>query len=106
LNSVVVPLREPGAVDVRARLQPDVSPLELQARLEQSIRTPVRSSPHIHLEEVDPNEVVLRVTAVPASARDGAQLAGEVLSALREVAVVDDAGPVRVAAGDGSSTPD
>ncbi|HSO96493.1 MAG TPA: mechanosensitive ion channel domain-containing protein [Acidimicrobiia bacterium] len=105
LNSVIVPLREPGAVDVRVRLQPDVSPTELQARLEQSIRTPVRSSPHIHLEEVDPNEVVLRVTAVPASAQDGAQLADEVLGALREVAVDSDSRAVRAAARGGGPAP-
>ncbi len=86
LNSVVVPLREPGAVNVRARLQPDVNPTDLQARLEDSIRTPVRSSPHIHLEEVDSNEVVLRITAVPTSDRDGPQLADEVLETLRAAA--------------------
>ncbi len=90
LNSVVVPLREPGAVNVRARLQPDVNPTDLQAHLEESIQTPVRSSPHIHLEEVDPTEVVLRITAVPASDRDGAKLADEVLEALRRAALVGD----------------
>jgi small conductance mechanosensitive channel len=101
LNSVVVPLREPGAVNVRARLQPDVSPTDLQAHLEESIQTPVRSSPHIHLEEVDPDEVVLRITAVPASDRDGAKLADEVLEALRRAALVGD-GATPSAAGAGS----
>jgi small conductance mechanosensitive channel len=98
LNSVVVPLREPGAVDVRARLQPDVSPTELQALLEESIQTPVRSSPHIHLEEVDSNEVVLRITAVPARDEDGPRLADEVLEALREAAVDADERSARAAA--------
>jgi small conductance mechanosensitive channel len=106
LNSVVVPLREPGAVDVRARLQPDVSPTELQALLEQSIRTPVRSSPHIHLEEVDPDEVVLRITAVPASDQDGPQLADEVLSALREAGIDEDTRTLRAAAVDGAADQD
>jgi small-conductance mechanosensitive channel len=91
LNSVVVPLREPGAVSVRARLQPDVNPTTLQARLEDSIQTPVRSAPHIHLEEVDPNEVVVRITAVPASDADGPRLADEVLETLRDAALGDDA---------------
>jgi len=86
LNSVVVPLREPGAVDVRARLDPEVKPTELQELLEESINTPVRSAPHIQLEEVDTHEVVVRVTATPARDRDGPQLANEVLEALREVA--------------------
>lgn len=98
MNSVVVPLREPGAVDVRARLHPDVSPTELQAVLEESIRTPVRSSPHIHPEEVDSNGVVLRITAVPARDQDGPQLADEVLRALREAAVDRDERTARATA--------
>lgn len=106
LNSVVVPLREPGAVDVLARLQPDVSPTDLQALLEQSIRTPVRSSPHIHLEEVDRDEVVLRITAVPASDQDGPQLADEVLGVLRQAGVDDDDRTVRAGAADGAGDRD
>jgi small-conductance mechanosensitive channel len=90
LNSAVVPLREPGAVDVRARLQPEVKPTDLQAQLEESISTPVRSAPHIQLEEVDNDEVVLRITATPKRDRDGPQLANEVLEALRAIAANGD----------------
>jgi small-conductance mechanosensitive channel len=87
LNSAVVPLREPGGVDVRARVQPEVKPTELQLMLEEAIETPVRSAPQIHLEEVDPEEVVLRVTAIPAVEADGPRLADEVLTALRDATV-------------------
>jgi small-conductance mechanosensitive channel len=90
LGAAVVPLREPSGVDVRARLQPEIKPTELQARLDENIRTPVRGSPDIHLEEIAAGgEVVLRVTATPAHDADGAKLADEVLSALRDAASED-----------------
>ena len=53
LASAVVPLREPSSVDLRARLRPDVMPSEVQELLEDGITTPVRSEPHIGLEEID-----------------------------------------------------
>lgn len=86
LSSAVVPLREPGGVDVRARVQPELTPTELQTHLERVINTPVRSAPQIHLEEIEPDEVVLRVTAIPAMEADGAKLADEVQTALRDAA--------------------
>ena len=50
LTSAVVPLREPAAVDLRARLHPDVKPSEVQRLLEVGVKTPVRAEPHISLE--------------------------------------------------------
>jgi small conductance mechanosensitive channel len=85
-NCAVVPLREPGAVDVRARLRPDVRPSDLQDRLERTLATPTRSAPQIRLEEFEPDEVVLRVTATPAVDAHGPQLTNEVLAALRDIA--------------------
>ena len=85
LNCAVLPLREPGAVDVRARLRPDVRPSDLQDRLERTIVTPIRSAPRIQLEEFEPDEVVLRVTATPAVDAQGPQLTNEVLAALRDI---------------------
>ena len=38
LTSAVVPLREPAAVDLRARLRPDVKPSEVQTLLENGVR--------------------------------------------------------------------
>jgi small conductance mechanosensitive channel len=85
LTSAVVPLREPAAVDLRARLRPDVKPSEVQRLLEDTVRTPVRAEPHIALEEVDDDEVVVRVAATPESDADGPRLADEVLAALASV---------------------
>src|SRR5829696_7571836 len=44
LTSAVVPLREPAAVDLRARLRPDVKPSEVQQLLQDAVRTPVRGA--------------------------------------------------------------
>jgi small conductance mechanosensitive channel len=40
LAAAVVPLREPAAVDLRARLRPDVRPSDVQALLQDAVRTP------------------------------------------------------------------
>jgi small conductance mechanosensitive channel len=85
LASAVVPLREPSSVDLRARLRPDVMPSEVQERLEEGIRTPVRSEPHVGIEEVDADEVVVRIAATPAAESDGRQLADEILAAIGPV---------------------
>jgi small conductance mechanosensitive channel len=85
LGSAVVPLREPAAVDLRARLRPDVVPGDVQELLAASIRTPVRAQPHIGLEEVDAGEVVVRIAATPESEADGRQLADEILEAIAPV---------------------
>jgi small-conductance mechanosensitive channel len=85
MAAAVVPLREPAAVDLRARLKPDVKPSELQAFLEENVRTPTRSHPHISVEEVDDAEVIMRVNAVPELDRDGPKLADEILAAIGEV---------------------
>jgi small conductance mechanosensitive channel len=112
LTAAVVPLREPAAVDLRARLRPDVRPSDLQALLEEAIQTPVRSEPHISLEEVDRDEVIVRIAAKPLSDADGPRLADEILGAISAVTpddevefegdggrgrLVDDGGPGRAA---------
>ena len=65
LNVAIVPLREPDGVDLRARLPADVTPLEVQELLDSAIQTPVRSQPEITLEELDGDEVVVRISATP-----------------------------------------
>jgi small-conductance mechanosensitive channel len=82
LNSAVTPLREPDSVDLRARLRSDVRPSDLQGLLERSVTVDTRSEPRIFLEELDGDEVVVRVAATPARASEGAQLADEVLAAV------------------------
>jgi small conductance mechanosensitive channel len=82
LNVAIVPLREPEGVDLRARLSAGVTPLEIQRLLEEAVTTPVRDRPQIHLEEVDGDEVVVRITATPEHPADGPKLASEVLEAI------------------------
>ena len=89
MSSAVVPLREPAAVDLRARLKPDVKPSELQRYLEERVTIPTRSPPHISVEEVDDDEVIMRVAATPELDRDGAKLADEILAAIGQVTTPD-----------------
>jgi small-conductance mechanosensitive channel len=84
LGATIVPLREPAGVDLLARLRSDVKPSDLQALLRERVRTPTRDEPDISLEEVDGEEVVVRVTATPVADADGSRLADEVLAVLAE----------------------
>lgn len=83
LSLVVVPLREPDKVDVRARFPSQASPKEIEERLLQAITVPTRTKPSVSLEELDGDNVVFRVSATPLRPEDGSQLAEEVLEALR-----------------------
>jgi len=83
INLVVVPLREPEKVDVRARFDPGASPRQVEERLLHAITVPTRYRPSVSLEEVDQDGVVLRINATPLRPEDGSQLAEEVLDALR-----------------------
>jgi small conductance mechanosensitive channel len=85
LSLAVMPLREPAKVDLRARLHASVRPSELQRLLDDRVRTPTRSHPHIALEEVDGDEVVMRLTATPMRASEGPDLADEILAVLADV---------------------
>jgi small conductance mechanosensitive channel len=94
LAAAVLPLREPAPVDVRVRLERGIRPSQVQAILDDRIKTPTRRSAEVVLEEVDGDEVVVRVQATPDRADDGARLADEVIDALISVtgehAVVED----------------
>jgi small conductance mechanosensitive channel len=80
LNVAILPLREPEAVNLRARLRAGMSPGDLQEILEKSLQTPLRDSPRITLEELDGEEVVVRIAATPRVASQGRHLASELLS--------------------------
>ncbi len=80
LNVAVLPLREPEAVDLRARLSAGMTPGDLQEILEKSLQTPLRDAPRITLEELDGDEVVVRIAATPRVASQGRLLASELLS--------------------------
>jgi small conductance mechanosensitive channel len=85
LSLAVMPLREPDSVDLRARLRADVRPSDVQDLLQRAVTIPTRAEPNIMLEELDGDEVVVRIAATPARASDGPKLADEILAAMAEV---------------------
>jgi small-conductance mechanosensitive channel len=85
LAAAVVPLREPDSVDVKVRLASGIRPSQVQAILDDQIRTPTRAPATVLLEEVDGDELVVRIQATPERAADGAPLADEIIAALAGV---------------------
>ncbi|MFL5908299.1 MAG: mechanosensitive ion channel family protein [Solirubrobacterales bacterium] len=83
IQCAVTPLREPERVEFRARFGSDTSPREVQEMLEESISVPLRYPPHIAVEELDHDDVVVRIVSTPSEPQDGAKLAEEVLEAVR-----------------------
>jgi small conductance mechanosensitive channel len=82
LSVAVVPLREPAAVSLLARLRPGSTPAEIEEQLRTAISTPIRGAPRVTLEEVDGDEVVVRIAATPSNPGAGPRLATEVLHAI------------------------
>ena len=80
LDLAVVPLREPERVDLRARFDAGISPRRIQDLLSRAITVPTRYPPDVELEEVDRDDVVMRISATPDEPTDGAKLAEEILS--------------------------
>lgn len=82
MDVAIIPLREPAGVNLRARLRRGVTPLDLHALLIETVETPMRGEPRILLEEVDDDELIVRIHATPEHASQGARLASEVLRAV------------------------
>jgi small conductance mechanosensitive channel len=80
LNVAVMPLREPDAVNLRARLRAGMTPGDLQEILEGALQTPLRGPPRITLEELDGDEVVVQISATPLVGTQGRHLASELLA--------------------------
>jgi len=57
-----------------------MTPGDLQEILEKSLQTPLRDAPRITLEELDGEEVVVRIAATPRVAAQGRHLASELLT--------------------------
>jgi small conductance mechanosensitive channel len=85
LASAVVPLREPDSVDVKVRLRAGIRPSHVQQILDDGVGTPTRAAPRVLLEEIDGDDVVVRVQATPERSVDGARLADEIIAALATV---------------------
>lgn len=83
IQTAVTPLREPERVEFRARFSSDTTPRDVQEHLEESITVPLRYPPHIAVEELDRDDVVVRIVSTPLNPRDGAKLAEEVLAGVR-----------------------
>ena len=84
LAAAVIPLKEPDSVDVRVRLPAGNRPTQVQAILDHQIATPTKSKT-VMVEEIDGDELIVRVQATPEHARDGGRLADEVIGALASV---------------------
>jgi small conductance mechanosensitive channel len=82
LGQAVTPMREPDAVDLRARLSPEVRPSDVQTLLERNVTVPTRGHPNIVLEEFDGEELVVRISATPQDPAEGPKLADEILMAV------------------------
>jgi small-conductance mechanosensitive channel len=82
LAAAIVPLTEPTAVELRARLRPDVTPEQVERLLRETIDIPMRGPPRVTLEEVDGDALVVRISATPLRPSKGPRLASEVLSAV------------------------
>lgn len=82
LSAVVVPLREPEAIDVKVRLSVGIRPSQVQTILDANVATPTRREPRVLLQEIDGDTVVIRIQATPERHSDGARLADEIIAAL------------------------
>ncbi len=85
LSAAVVPIKEPDSVDVRVRLTTGVRPTVVQEILDRDITIATRNPATVLLEEVDGDELVVRVQATPERADDGARLADQIINALASV---------------------
>jgi small-conductance mechanosensitive channel len=91
LNSAVTPLREPPAVNLRARLRAGVTPADLERLIEAGLTTAIRARPEIRLVELDGDEVVVEIAATPQSGADGGKLASELLEIVSAEAATGEA---------------
>jgi small conductance mechanosensitive channel len=85
LAAAVVPIREPDSVDVHVRLTSAVRMTQVQEILDDQITTPLRTPAVVLLEQIDGEDVVVRVQATPDRNDDGARLADEIIAALAAV---------------------
>lgn len=85
LSSAVVPLREPDSVDVTVRLTRGIRPSQVQQILDERVTTATRRAATVLLQEIDGEDVVVRIQATPERSDDGARLADEVIEALASV---------------------
>jgi small conductance mechanosensitive channel len=76
------PIHEPDAVDLRARLPLTIDPEAVQQRVDEALSVSTKGPAHVALEELDGDDVVVRVRATPQRSDDGGRLAHDVLQAV------------------------
>ena len=76
------PIREPDAVDMRARVPVTVGPEAVQQRVDDAVSVETKGPPHVELEELDGRDVVVRVRATPRKPAEGGRLAHDMLRAV------------------------
>jgi small conductance mechanosensitive channel len=76
------PIHEPDAVDMRARLPLTVDPEAVQQRVDDALSVSTKGPPHVALEELNGDDVIVRVRATPQRSDDGGRLARDVLQAV------------------------
>jgi small conductance mechanosensitive channel len=84
LQTAITPLREPERVELRTRFSAETTPGEVQEMISERVEVPMRYPPHIELEELERDEVVVKIIAVPERRSDGSRLASEILAVARD----------------------
>lgn len=84
MQLAVSPINEPERVELRAKFNASVTPRALQRMLEKQITIPLRSAPHVSLEELDGDEITVKISAAPLHPSDGPKLASDVLNAVKD----------------------
>ena len=87
LSAAIVPLREPNSVNLKVRLGVHMRPTELQDLLDSRVTTPTRGGgTSVLVEELDGEDLVVRIQATPELSDDGAKLADEIIAVLSGIA--------------------
>lgn len=84
MQLAVIPISEPERVELKAKFAADVTPQRLQRMIEKAVTIPLRNPPQVTLEELDGDEVTVKISAAPLNPADGSKLATDVLGAVRD----------------------
>jgi small conductance mechanosensitive channel len=82
ISIAIIPIREPNAVNLRARFPIDFRPSAVQELLEERIDVPTRRRPDVEVQEMDGDDMIVQITATPQQPSDGAKLADQMLAAI------------------------
>ncbi len=95
MSVAVMPLKEPDAVEVRARFDSSaITPAKIQSALEEGISVPLIRPPEIALDEIEVDgESSFQIIATPEQSSDGARLAADLLAAIARLGGEGDTDP-------------